>query len=90
MFRLYFKGDDVPSFIVKATGLLIPSVKFGGVVVVYKWKGVLYLKPFTGSFIVCVSGGPQCHLNFNNVVLLNKTNPLNIFRRISYLLSRLI
>ena len=90
MFKVYFKGDDVPSFVATVAGVLIPSVKFGGAVVIYRWKGTLYLKPFTGSCVVHVCDGIGCHINFNKVVLLNKTSPLNLFRRIRYLLTNAI
>ena len=90
MFKLYFKGDDVPSFVATVTGELIPSVKFGGIVVIYKWKGILYLKPLTGACVVHVCDGIGCHINFNNVILLNKTSPLNLFRLIRYLLKSIL
>ena len=90
MFKVYFKGSDVPNYIMTVTGARVPSVKFGGIVVVYKHKGVIYLKPLTGNSIVHMSDRVNCSVIFNDVILRPKTNPLNVLRRVRYLLTRII
>lgn len=84
MFRIYKWGDDVPSYIGKVTGRTVPSFKFGGLVVVYKWKGKIILKLIYGKSIINIFDGVDAHVSFNDVVMKPATTPLSVFRRIRF------
>ena len=88
MVRFYKWGDDVPSWLVKVTAGHMPSVKFGGLIVIYKWKGDHVVKMLIGKHIIKVSDGAQVHFQCNNVIFKAATTPLSIFMRIRYFFAR--
>lgn len=70
MIRIFTNGDNVPEYIALASGHVTPSIKFGGVVIFFKYKGVGYLKLLFGHSLIQVYGGVNFHIKFNNVVFL--------------------
>lgn len=73
MIKLYFKGGDLPPYLVVITGKvgLTPSVKFNGCVLVWLWKGQHYTKRIYGKSIISITGGVDCNLKFNKITFLN-------------------
>lgn len=88
MVRLYKWGDDVPSWMVKVTAGYMPSVKFGGLVFVYKWKGKYIVKLIFGKCLIKVCNGAQVNLDFNNIVMKQMTTPLSALIRIKFKFTR--
>tara|TARA_R110000744_G_scaffold374831_1_gene487881 strand:- start:615 stop:890 length:276 start_codon:yes stop_codon:yes gene_type:complete len=86
MFRIYKWGDDVPSWIAEVSGVLPGSVKFSGLVISYKYKGEIILKPILGESVIKIDSGVGCHVSFKDVVIKPKSSPLNILRIIRYIL----
>ena len=82
MFKLYLKDRDVPEYLLEVKGQFAPAVKFGGISLCWKNKGVIYLKPLTGEHAIIVSGGVDFFLSFKNVKVLSKLSLLNTLRSI--------
>ena len=84
MFRVYKWGDDVPSWIATVRAGHMPSVSFGGLVIVYRWRGEIIVKLLLGKCLIKVCNGAQVDIDFNNVVLKTMTTPLSVLRRIKF------
>lgn len=89
MFSIYFKGHEVPRYIVRSYGAVIPSIEFGGLTVVYKYKGIIHLRGITGNSIIVIKNGLYCTIYFDGVFFHDKISPLSVFRRIRYLLTNI-